>query len=141
MIISFTPKIISSEKEMLLLGQKIANFYPKGSVIYLSGELGSGKTTLVRGFLRGLGYRGLVKSPTYSLIEIYKLSTVEIVHVDLYRLEEPEEYLNLGLSDYLKNNSILLIEWPEKSEKFLPFRTLWIKINIRDKKRIVKFSI
>ncbi len=126
---------------MLLLGQKIANFYPKGSVIYLSGELGSGKTTLVRGFLRGLGYRGLVKSPTYSLIEIYKLSTVEIVHVDLYRLEEPEEYLNLGLSDYLKNNSILLIEWPEKSEKFLPFRTLWIKINIRDKKRIVKFSI
>lgn len=141
MIISFTPKIILSEKEMLLLGQEIANFYPKGSVIYLSGELGSGKTTLVRGFLRGLGYRGLVKSPTYSLIEIYKLSTVEIVHVDLYRLEEPEEYLNLGLSDYLKNNSILLIEWPEKSEKFLPFRTLWIKINIRDKKRIVKFSI
>lgn len=141
MIISFTPKIILSEKEMLLLGQEIANFYPKGSVLYLSGELGSGKTTLVRGFLRGLGYRGLVKSPTYSLIEIYKLSTVEIVHVDLYRLEEPEEYLNLGLSDYLKNDSILLIEWPEKSEKFLPFRTLWIKINIRDKKRIVKFSI
>ncbi len=126
---------------MLLLGKEIANYYPKGAVIYLSGELGSGKTTLVRGFLRGLGYKGFVKSPSYSLVEIYRLSTLEVVHVDLYRLEEPEDYLNLGLSDYLKNNPILLIEWPEKSGKFLPSPTLWIKIDIQGKKRIVKFSV
>ncbi|WP_251366302.1 tRNA (adenosine(37)-N6)-threonylcarbamoyltransferase complex ATPase subunit type 1 TsaE [Coxiella-like endosymbiont of Rhipicephalus sanguineus] len=141
MIISFTPKIISSEKAMLLLGEEIANYYLKGTVIYLSGELGAGKTTLVRGFLRGLGYKGFVKSPSYSLVEIYRLSTLEVVHVDLYRLEEPEDYLNLGLSDYLKNNPILLIEWAEKSGKFLPSPTLWIKIDIQGKKRIVKFSV
>ncbi|MBT8506769.1 tRNA (adenosine(37)-N6)-threonylcarbamoyltransferase complex ATPase subunit type 1 TsaE [Coxiella-like endosymbiont of Rhipicephalus sanguineus] len=126
---------------MLLLGEEIANYYLKGTVIYLSGELGAGKTTLVRGFLRGLGYKGFVKSPSYSLVEIYRLSTLEVVHVDLYRLEEPEDYLNLGLSDYLKNNPILLIEWAEKSGKFLPSPTLWIKIDIQGKKRIVKFSV
>lgn len=125
---------------MLSLGEKIARYYQKGTVIYLSGELGSGKTTLVRGFLRGLGYTGFVKSPSYTLLEIYRLLTVEIFHLDLYRLSEPKDYLNLGLSDYLKDNCILLIEWPEKSEKFLPPPTVWIKIDIKDKKRIVNFS-
>ena len=125
---------------MLSLGEKIANYYSKGTVIYLSGEIGSGKTTLVRGFLRGLGYTGFVKSPSYTLLEIYRLSTIEIIHLDLYRLVEARDYLNLGLSDYLKDNFILLIEWPEKSEKFLPSPTVWIKIDIKGKKRIVNFS-
>lgn len=125
---------------MLSLGEKIANYYSNETVIYLSGELGSGKTTLVRGFLRGLGYTGFVKSPSYTLLEIYRLLTIEIIHLDLYRLVEPKDYLNLGLSDYLKDNFILLIECPEKSEKFLPSPTVWIKIDIKDKKRIVYFS-
>ena len=125
---------------MLSLGEEIANYYSKGAVIYLSGELGAGKTTLARGFLRGLGYTGFVKSPSYTLVEIYRLLVIEIIHVDLYRLAEPEDYLNLGLSDYLKNNSILLIEWPEKSEKFLPSPTVWIKIDIQGKKRIINFT-
>lgn len=126
---------------MLSLGEEIANYYPNGTVIYLSGELGAGKTTLVRGFLRGLGYKGFVKSPTYSLIEIYTLMTLEVIHIDLYRLNKPKDYMNLGLSDYLKSNSILLIEWPEKYETLLPSPTLWIKIEIEGNKRVVKFNL
>ncbi|MFV9988937.1 MAG: tRNA (adenosine(37)-N6)-threonylcarbamoyltransferase complex ATPase subunit type 1 TsaE [Coxiella endosymbiont of Dermacentor nuttalli] len=137
MIIPFASKIISTEKAMLSLGEEIANYCSERAIIYLLGELGAGKTTLVRGFLRGLGYTGFVKSPTYTLIETYELSTIEVIHIDLYRLTESEDYLNLGLSDYLKNNSILLIEWPKE---FIFPPTLRIKIDIQDKKRIVNFT-
>ena len=134
---------------MLSLGEKIANYYSEDeTVIYLSGELGAGKTTLVRGFLRGLGYTGFVKSPSYTLVEIYRLSNMVVVHVDLYRLVKLEDYLNLGVEDfYLKKNSILLIEWPEKfiplpipTLKFIPLPTLWIKIDVQGKKRIINFT-
>ena len=146
-MIPFTLKVIQTERAMLSLGKKIAHYYSGGSVIYLSGELGTGKTTLVRGFLRGLGYSGFVKSPSYTLVEIYKLSNIEVVHVDLYRLMKPEDYLNLGVDDfYLKNHSVLLIEWPEKliplpTLKLIPLPTLWIKIDIQGKKRVINFKV
>lgn len=125
---------------MLAFGKQLAAHSQPGDVIYLTGELGAGKTTLVRGFLRGLGYTHFVKSPSYTLIEVYKLKAFDVVHVDLYRLAAPEEYQNIGLNDYLKKDSILLIEWPEKAEKFLPPPTLRVQIEINADKRLVNLS-
>ena len=89
-------------------------------LITLAGELGSGKTTLVRYLLRQLGESGAIKSPTYSLVEDYQINDKKIFHVDLYRLSDPEELELIGWRDYLSENAIWLIEWPEKAEDFLP---------------------
>ena len=91
-----------------------------GTVIYLEGELGAGKTTFARGFLQGLGYTGKVKSPTYTLIEPYEIANKDIFHLDLYRLTEPEAFLYLGWNDLFSSEAIALIEWPEKAATYLP---------------------
>ena len=99
------------------LGRALARGLPErtqGLVVYLRGELGAGKTTCARAMLRSLGVTGLIRSPTYTLVEVYALGVRHFVHVDLYRLVDPEEVGNLGLRDYLVPEHILLIEWPEK---------------------------
>ena len=101
------------------LGAKLAACCPVSSRIYLQGELGSGKTTLVRGFLRQLNYQGKVKSPTYTLIEPYLFADVEVYHFDLYRINDPLELETIGLRDYFDGNGICLIEWPERAADLL----------------------
>lgn len=105
---------------MQAFGSSLAQQLRGGDVVYFQGELGAGKTTLIRGILRGFNYSGFVKSPSYSLIELYQIGPLQVVHLDLYRLNAPAEIENIGLSDYLTSDSILLIEWPEKAEGFLP---------------------
>jgi tRNA threonylcarbamoyladenosine biosynthesis protein TsaE len=87
---------------------------------YLSGDLGSGKTTCVRSLLRTLGVVGLIRSPTYALIEAYRLAALTCVHVDLYRLQGPPEVDELGLRDFLSVGCLLLVEWPDKGRGVLP---------------------
>ena len=91
-----------------------------GALIYLSGDLGAGKTTLSRGLLRGLGFSGRVKSPTYTLVELYVVSRLNLYHFDFYRFGEPEEWQEAGFRDLFNETNICLVEWPEKAGELLP---------------------
>lgn len=102
------------------IGALLAPLLRGGEVITLSGELGAGKTTLVRGLLRALGFTGAVKSPTYTLVESYKLPAFELHHFDLYRLAEAGELEFLGLDEFLHPNAVCLFEWPERGAGVLP---------------------
>jgi len=117
-----------SEAEMMALGAQLAGELGGGQVVTLSGDLGAGKTTLARGMLRGLGFDGRVKSPSYGLVESYEVGGLEIHHLDLYRLGEPEELDFLGLEDLLGEHSVLLVEWPERAGGRLPETTSEISI-------------
>lgn len=120
--------IISDEKAMMALGGRIAEQFPKGGIVLLNGDLGAGKTTLVRGLLRHLGFDGTVKSPTYTLVEPYEINKRSIFHFDLYRLGDPEELEYMGGRDYWDSNALCLIEWPEKAYGYLPKEDLNITI-------------
>jgi tRNA threonylcarbamoyladenosine biosynthesis protein TsaE len=111
---------LSDEAATLSLGAALAPALVPGLVITLEGDLGAGKTTLVRGLLRGLGYGNKVKSPTYTLVEAHVVSGLDLYHFDFYRFNHPEEYLEAGLDEYFQGNGICLVEWPDKAGRYLP---------------------
>ncbi|MFN7096078.1 MAG: tRNA (adenosine(37)-N6)-threonylcarbamoyltransferase complex ATPase subunit type 1 TsaE [Gammaproteobacteria bacterium] len=112
---------IATSEDMEALGATLIKYCQTGGkVFFLYGNLGAGKTTLVRGFLRGLGYQGKVKSPTFTLVESYELPELTIHHFDLYRIADPDELTYIGFRDYIQENSICIFEWPEKAQKCLP---------------------
>ncbi|MCF6768332.1 tRNA (adenosine(37)-N6)-threonylcarbamoyltransferase complex ATPase subunit type 1 TsaE [Thiotrichales bacterium 19S11-10] len=125
------------EEEMLFFGKRFSKNLLPGDIVYLKGDLGAGKTTIVKGILKGFGYEGLVKSPTYALIEAYEFENFNVYHFDLYRLGHPEEIEWLGFRDYLKKNSICLVEWPEKAAGLLPAPTSEIMITYHEEGREV----
>jgi tRNA threonylcarbamoyladenosine biosynthesis protein TsaE len=94
----------------------------------LSGELGAGKTTLVRGVLRALGYEGRVKSPTFALVELYKLSNLCLYHFDFYRFKVSSDWENAGFRDYFGSQAVCLVEWPDRAGEFLPAPDLHIRL-------------
>ncbi|NJA89080.1 tRNA (adenosine(37)-N6)-threonylcarbamoyltransferase complex ATPase subunit type 1 TsaE [Rhodocyclus tenuis] len=109
-------------------GAALANAVQPGLVIWLEGDLGAGKTTLARAMLRALGHTGPVKSPTYALVELYKVSSLYLYHFDFYRLNHPEEFVDAGLDEYFTETAVCLIEWPDKAAGFLPPADLVVRL-------------
>ncbi|TCS73886.1 tRNA threonylcarbamoyladenosine biosynthesis protein TsaE [Sulfuritortus calidifontis] len=120
---------LPDESATLNLGARLAAVLRPGMTVYLSGDLGAGKTTLVRGLLRSLGFRGRVKSPTYTLVELYEVSSLNLYHFDLYRFADPVEWAEAGFREYFNAGSICLVEWPEKAAGLLPEPDLALRLS------------
>lgn len=131
---------VIGEDNMLALGAALVDILPSHGVITLEGDLGAGKTTLVRGLLRKLGHDGVVKSPTYTLVEPYNLDKRDIYHFDLYRLGSPDELEYMGFRDYFNERSLCLLEWPEKGGDFVPPADVSVYIMITEQGRMVEIS-
>ncbi len=125
---------------MLALGTKLAEACNSTAIIFLNGPLGAGKTTFTRGFLRGMGYTGHVKSPTYTLVESYQLKNLMIYHFDFYRLRDPHELEYIGIQDYFDSNAICLIEWPDYGAGALPTPDLSCDIELNNNGRNVTLT-
>ena len=121
-------------------GAALLPYLQEKSLIFLHGELGAGKTTLVRGLLRRAGITGAIKSPTYAVIEEYSASNRKIFHFDLYRLADPQELEWIGIDDYLAQSALCLIEWPSKGKGVLPEADIHITLNHQNDGRLAQIS-
>jgi tRNA threonylcarbamoyladenosine biosynthesis protein TsaE len=110
------------------VGEMLAPGLQPGMVVFLEGDLGAGKTTLSRALIRALGHAGPVKSPTYSLVEVYVISSLYLYHFDFYRFESPEEFLDAGFDEYFNDASLCLVEWPERAQGCLPPADLRLRL-------------
>lgn len=121
---------LADESATLNFATHLAASLRAGMVIYLHGDLGAGKTTLVRGVLQALGYTGRVKSPTYTLLEPYQAAGLNLRHFDLYRLNDAEEWESTGFRDEFDGHNIFFIEWPEQAQDLIPSADLEITFEI-----------
>lgn len=131
---------LADEEATLAFASLFAKTLIAGQVIYLHGDLGAGKTTFVRGILHALSYVGKVKSPTYNLVEHYALAHFQVVHFDLYRFNDEEEWEEAGFRDYFNAQSVCFIEWPEKAQHILPTPDMDIFINMQHESRTLKLT-
>lgn len=132
---------INSEAELRAFGVKCAQCIGAGSLVFLEGDLGAGKTTLAKGLLRGWGYDGIVSSPTFTLVESYTFSDFEVHHFDLYRMESAEELEMIGARDLFNARDICLIEWPVKAEGYLPEPDVVFKLSHQTSGRQLRLTL
>jgi tRNA threonylcarbamoyladenosine biosynthesis protein TsaE len=123
------------------LGATLWQALPEKCLLFLYGELGAGKTTLVRGLLRAAGHTGAVKSPTYTLVEEYEVNGRRLFHFDLYRLKDPEELEWMGMDDYLNQSALCCIEWPEMGVGFLPMADVEVRLNYFQQQRTAEINV
>jgi len=131
---------IDNEADMVAFGERLGKVFraqPTSQCIFLNGDLGAGKTTLSRGILRAFGHTGAVKSPTYTLVEVYEFPERRVYHFDLYRLGDPEELEYMGIRDYFSDGSICLMEWPERGQGVLPEPDMFIDIKVQGMGRMI----
>ena len=119
--------ILRTPEDTIQYGRAMAGALESGDVIALCGELGAGKTHLVKGLAAGLGAECAVTSPTFTLIHEYRGGRLPIFHADWYRVEEEQELLKIGIDDYLAEDGVVIVEWADKFRATLPARTLWIE--------------
>ncbi len=131
---------LADENATIKLAQALARTLAPGFLLYLSGELGSGKTTLVRGLLRALGYTGRVKSPTYALVELYTVSKLNLYHFDFYRFRDPKEWDEAGFREHFDGSTVCVVEWPEKVRGLLPPPDLEIHLDSQGSGRVARLS-
>ena len=122
---------LPDEAATLALGAALAPAIEPGLVAYLEGELGAGKTTVIRGVLRALGWQGPVKSPTYALVEVYAVSRLDLHHFDFYRFRDPREWIDAGFRESFNGLTVSLIEWPERAAGLLPPADLEIALALQ----------
>jgi len=136
--------LLRDEAGTTALGAALARALAPGLIIYLRGDLGAGKTTLTRALLHAAGYHGLVKSPTYTLVEPYTVTIasrpIPLIHFDLYRMGSAEEFLEAGFREHFDQHSICIVEWPEKAETVLPLPDINILLNVIDTGREVELQ-
>lgn len=123
---------LPDEAATLALGARLGRVLVPGLAVWLCGDLGAGKTTLARGLLRELGFAGRVKSPTYTLVELYPVSGFNLYHFDLYRFVDPEEWQDAGFREYFNPASVCLVEWPEKAAGLMPEPDVRVRLVFRD---------
>jgi tRNA threonylcarbamoyladenosine biosynthesis protein TsaE len=122
------------------LAAKVGGESSAKALVTLEGDLGAGKTTLVRGWLRALGDQGPVKSPTYTLVELHAVSGLNLYHFDFYRFNQPEEYLDAGLDEYFAGDGVCLVEWPDKAAPYLPPADLGVCLTVSGNARSARVS-
>lgn len=128
-------RFLPDEAATLAFGAALAHALTPGLTIYLVGDLGAGKTTLARGVLRGLDYMGKVKSPTYTLVEVYTVSRLSLYHFDFYRFADPREWVDAGFREHFNPDTVCLVEWPEKAGEFLPTPDVRIVLSVAESGR------
>ena len=125
-------RFLVDEAATATLGRRLAPLLAPGMIVWLDGDLGAGKTTLVRALLYELGHVESVKSPTYSLVEVYVVSSLYLYHFDFYRFNSPEEFVDAGLDEYFRGDGICLVEWPKKAAGFIPSADLSLALLFPD---------
>jgi len=132
--------LLNSAAETEAFGAQLFQVLPKKCLVFLVGDLGVGKTTLTRGFIHAAGYKGIVKSPTYNIVEEYRVNQRLFLHFDLYRLLDPEELEWIGIDDYLQEESVCFVEWPEKGGAYLTEPDVIISITTTDNGREIQIK-
>ena len=134
-------ELVRDEEAVAVLAEKFAVSVETPLVLYLRGDLGAGKTTFARAYVHSLGFSGYVKSPSYGLLETYEAGGQKILHLDLYRIEDPEELEYLALRDLFDDDSVLLVEWPDRGKHHLPEPDLVLEFGEKSETRFVSCQV
>ena len=129
---------VPDERDTVALARRFAGRLSPPCVVYLRGDLGAGKTLFTRAYIQAKGFEGYVKSPSYGLLETYELADQVVLHLDLYRIEDPEELEYLAIRDLYRRNTVLMVEWPDRGEGFLPAPDLVLEFSEKDETRFIK---